>query len=404
MAARKLTTDLQELPASAGVREERNQFAGPPRPPIALLGVAFDNVTLREAVNRIEEMVASREPHCVVTANVDFLVLARADPELHRVFLDASLVLCDGTPLVWASRLLGNPLPERVAGADIVPELIRVAAQKNYRVFSIGATDESATQAMANMRAQYPGLEISHYSPPFRPLAEMDHADLIRRVRAAKPDILFVAFGCPKAEKWIAMHYLALGVPVAIGVGATIDFLAGRVKRAPVWMQRGGVEWIYRMCQEPRRLFKRYLADLWYFSGAILRQWWQLKLRTNLEPSATRSSVAVFDQTWQRVKASACLNRASIEREAALWQGVAHAERHCLLDLAEVRSIDSTGVALLVRLQKQLRASGWKLALLSSSEAVHRALRLMRVQDYLQLQPLTKTRIPAATPRSDIRA
>src|SRR5882672_2502311 len=221
-------------------------------PPIAMLGVPFDNVTTTEAMELIERMIASRRPHYLITANVDFLVQAREDVELRRIFFDADLVLCDGTPLLWASRLLGNPLPERVAGADLVPLLIRLAAERGYRLFLLGATPASSSQAVAKLTAAYPNLIIAgHYSPPFNKLLEMDHEEIARRIREAKPDLLFVSFGCPKQEKWIAMHYRALGVPVAAGVGATIDFLAGNFKRAPVWMRRSGFEWVYRMAQEP---------------------------------------------------------------------------------------------------------------------------------------------------------
>lgn len=355
------------------------------RQPIALLGVAFDNLTLRETVGRIEEMIASRRSHYVVTANVDFLAQASRDLELQHILLNAPLVLCDGTPLVWASRLFGNPLPERVAGADVVPELIRVAAEKKYRLFFLGATEEANTQAVARLRAQYPELEISHYSPPFRPLSKRDDAKIIRQIRADKPDLLFVAFGCPKAEKWLATHYPELGVPVAIGVGATIDFLAGRVKRAPLWMQRGGVEWIYRLCQEPRRLFKRYATDLWYFAGAMVRQWWTLKLRASAKPGHTRTAVIQSNGTWQRVDAASALNKESVERDADRWTMIAGADRHCLLELAETNSMDSTGVAALVRLKKQLRLSGRQLILLSPSPAVRRALKAMRLEQLFEV-------------------
>jgi N-acetylglucosaminyldiphosphoundecaprenol N-acetyl-beta-D-mannosaminyltransferase len=355
------------------------------RQPIALLGVAFDNLTLRETVGRIEEMIVSRRSHYVVTANVDFLAKARRDLELQHILLNAQLVLCDGTPLVWASRLFGNPLPERVAGADVVPALIRVAAEKHYRLFFLGATEEANTQAIARLRAQFPDLEISHYSPPFRPLLEMDDTEIIRRIRAAKPDLLFVAFGCPKAEKWLATHYAELGVPVAIGVGATIDFLAGRVKRAPLWMQRGGVEWIYRLCQEPRRLFKRYATDLWYFGGAMARQWWTMKLRASARSSQTRTSAMQSNGTWQRVEAASFLNKDSVERDAARWKAFAGADRHCLLELAQVKSLDSTGVAVLVHLKKQLRLSGRQLFLLSPSQAVRRALKAMRLESFFEV-------------------
>jgi len=376
------------LTAPARGAAEQSNLAGrsrAPSQPIALLGVAFDNLTLRETVGRIEEMIASPRSHYIVTANVDFLAQARRDLELQHILLNAHLVLCDGTPLVWASRLFGNPLPERVAGADVVPELIRVAAEKNYRLFFLGATEESNTQAIARLRAQFPDLEISHYSPPFRPLHELDDDEIIRRIRAAKPDLLFVAFGCPKAEKWIATHYPELGVPVAIGVGATIDFLAGRVKRAPLWMQRGGVEWIYRLCQEPRRLFKRYATDLWFFSGAMVRQCRAMKLRFGGSRTQARTAVIQSNGTWQRVEAANCLNKDSVERDTAQWKEIAGADRHCLLELAEVTSLDSTGVAVLVHLKKQLHLSGRQLILLSPSPAVRRALKAMRLEDFFEV-------------------
>ncbi len=377
-----LLTDSVNYGAEQGNLTERSRGK---RQPIALLGVAFDNLTLNETVGRIEEMIVSRRSHHVVTANVDFLAQARRDVELQRILLDAPLVLCDGTPLVWASRLFGNPLPERVAGADVVPELIRVAAKKGYRLFFLGATEEANTQAMARLRARFPDLEISHYSPPFRPLLEMDDAEIIRRIRATKPDLLFVAFGCPKAEKWLAMHHRELGVPAAIGVGATIDFLAGNIKRAPLWIQRGGVEWIYRLCQEPRRLFKRYATDLWYFGGAMLSQWWTMKLRSSTKRSQTRTLATQYKSTWQRVEASGCLNKESVEHDASRWKEIADADRHCLLELAETKSMDSTGVAVVVHLKKRLRLAGRQLILLSPSPAVRRALKTMRLENFFEV-------------------
>jgi exopolysaccharide biosynthesis WecB/TagA/CpsF family protein/anti-anti-sigma factor len=369
----------------ARVAQDQNFLPGRPqstRLPVTLLGVAFDNLTLRETVERIEAMITSRLPHYVATANVDFLALARRDMELQHILLNAPLILCDGTPLVWASRLFGNALPERVAGADVVPELIRLAAQKNYRLFFLGTTEEANTRAIAKLRQEFPALQISFYSPPFRPLLEKDNEDIIRRIRTAKPDMLFVAFGCPKAEKWIATHYRDLGVPVAMGVGATIDFLAGRVKRAPLWMQCSGAEWIYRLSQEPRRLLKRYANDLLFFGAAMVRQWWTMKLRGGAFRSEIQTTTIQSNGTWQRVSAAGCLNKNSIQRDAALWNEIAGADRHCLLELAETTSMDSTGVALLIQLKKQLGVSGRQLILLSPSPVVRRAIKAMWLEDF----------------------
>jgi len=353
--------------------------------PIALLGVPFDNLAMGEAVNCIEQMVASRQPHYVVTANVDFLVQARRDVELRRILLDAHLVLCDGTPLVWASRLLGNPLPERVAGSDLAPRLIEAATKNNYRFFFLGASPEANQQAVSRLIAKYPTLNIAgHYAPPVKPLLEMDHAEITRRIRAARPDMLFVAFGCPKQEKWIAMHYRSLGVPVTIGVGATIDFLAGRIKRAPRWMQRTGTEWIFRALQEPRRLFKRYVTDFRCFGSALLAQCWQMQWRPGRGSPGAPAVSLVVEPGWQRIRASERLDAESIRRDARIWEDVSTGGRHCLLELENVRFIDSTGLALLVRLQKRISTHGRHLILLTPSPAVRRALVLMRLEDLFE--------------------
>lgn len=350
-------------------------------PPIALLGIPFEPITLAGAVRRIEQMVASRRPHYVVTPNVDFLVQARRDAELRRVLIDADLVVCDGTPLQWSSLLLGNALPERVAGADLVPRLIRVAARKNYRLFLLGAMPEANAQAVANLRAQFPSLNIAgHYSPPFRPLHEMDHEDIAQRILAARPDLLLVAFGCPKAEKWIAMNYQSLGVPVTIGVGATIDFLAGRVKRAPVWMQRAGVEWLFRLCQEPRRLFRRYATDLWHFGWAMAAQWWHTQVSLRAAHLQQDEVSLVVGPTWRRIRFPKRLDADVVRRGARIWAQAA--SRHCLLDLDDVQFIDSTGVGLLLRLRNDVRAAGKRLILVSPSPAVRRTLGWMRLLDF----------------------
>jgi N-acetylglucosaminyldiphosphoundecaprenol N-acetyl-beta-D-mannosaminyltransferase len=375
------------------------QLSTSTRPPIAVMGVPFDHVTAAEAIARIESMVASRRPHYLVTANVDFLVQARRDVELRRILLDAHLVLCDGTPLLWASRLLGHPLPERVAGADLVPLLLPVAARKQYRLFLLGATPESAAQAVARLRAEYPELVIAgHYSPPFAPLLEMDHEQIQQRILAAKPDILFVSLGCPKQEKWIAMNYRTLGVPVAVGVGATIDFLAGQVRRAPRFMQRTGTEWLFRLAQEPRRLFRRYVQDLWVFGWGLLAQWSQLQLpvsqparalfATRLNPSARPASQIPSPppcpstaDSAQFLQLAERLDLPAVSQNRGLLEPTVSQDHHCLLGLDQVRFVDSAGVGFLLRLHKQLRAAGRQLVLVAPSPFVWRALRLMRLQD-----------------------
>lgn len=354
--------------------------------PIALLNTAFDPLTVDEALARIEAMIASRQPHHVVTPNVDFLVQAQRDAELRRILLNADLVLCDGTPLLWLSRLLGNPLPERVAGADLAPQLIRAAAAKSYRLFFLGGEPGVSAQAVARLQARYPGLNVAGYSPPFCELPAMDHADITRRIRAARPDVLLVCFGCPKAEKWSAMHCRSLGVPVVIGVGATIDFLAGRIPRAPKWMQRAGVEWLFRLCQEPRRLYRRYVTDLRVFLPAALEQWWRLRIRRDRSDAAIEFRKPALRPDCQVLQAPECFDLRFIRQNASLWTPAPN--RHWLVKMDCVRFVDSTAIGLLIQLQRNLRRKGRRLLLVAPSPVVRRTLRRMGLEHHFHVEML----------------
>src|SRR5688572_15196458 len=181
-------------------------------PPIGILGVPFEPLTLGTALDRVDDMIQSGQPHYLATANVDFLIQARHDVELQRILNQAALVVCDGTPILWLSRFFGNPLPERVAGSDLTPLLIERAAEKGYRIFFLGGQPDVAAEAVSKLQERFPNLVVAgHYSPPFRPLLEMNHDEIVSRIREAKPDIVFVSFGCPKAEKWMAMNYVKAG-------------------------------------------------------------------------------------------------------------------------------------------------------------------------------------------------
>src|SRR5262249_30712511 len=188
-----------------------------------------------------------------------------------RVAYDrAACVPADVMPLVWLSRLGPRPLPERVAGCDLIYGICERAARKGYRIYLIGAGPGIADEAAAKLEQKYPGLTIAGVEcPPYRQLTAAEEREQIDRIRAARPDVLFVAFGQPKGEFWIAERLDRLGVPVCIQVGATLDFVAGRVKRSPRWMQKTGLEWVYRMLQEPRRLARRYLDNMLFMVRAV---------------------------------------------------------------------------------------------------------------------------------------
>ena len=379
-ASAPVLADARGCPVRS-IRPDARATTPCPTWPIAILGVPFDHVTIDETIARIDAMIASRRPHYVVTANVDFLVQAHRDVELRRILLEADLVLCDGTPVLWASRWLGNALPERVAGSDLAPALIRSAAEKGHRLFFLGAAPGVAAEAEAKLKQEYPTLNIvGTYAPPFSHLLAMDHDEIARRVRAANPDVLLVSFGCPKQEKWIAMHHRALGVPVAIGVGATLDFLAGRVKRAPAWMRHTGTEWLYRLLQEPKRLYRRYASDLFHFLPTLATQWWRLTAGNEM-PAPPREN-ALATPGWCSLDAGGRLTRRTLERDAEFWQHLRNRSEHCLIDLSRVRRIDGTGVAFLIRCRKELQAARRQLVLLAPSAPMRRVLAAMRLSDH----------------------
>ena len=231
---------------------------------IEILGAFVDRVTINEAVQRTSEFMTSGISHQIVTVNVDFVRLAQANSEFMDIINRSDLAIADGMPLVWASGWAGDRLPERVTGVELVDQCCAMSAEKGYRVFLLGGEEGVADAAAHVFAERHPGLQVAGtYSPPVGEFSEEEDRKMVAMIREAKPHFLFVAFGAPKQDMWIARHREELGVPVSIGVGGVFNFVTGRVKRAPTWMQFHGLEWLYRVFQEPRRLWKRYfLMDL----------------------------------------------------------------------------------------------------------------------------------------------
>ena len=215
----------------------------------------------------------------VVTPNVDHAVMFQSRADLRQAYAGASLVLADGAPLVAVSRLLRRPLPERVAGSDLVPALFDQIARENsaepLRVFLLGAAPGVALRAAGEIERRWQHVEIvGTYSPPLG--FEMDSNEndrILALIAEAKPALLLVGLGAPKQELWVAGHADRLQVQAALCIGATIDFLAGEKSRSPKWMRRVGLEWFHRLCSEPSRLANRYLRDAWIFPQLVWREW-----------------------------------------------------------------------------------------------------------------------------------
>lgn len=227
------------------------------------LNTEVDNLTMNEAVQKIEQLILDKKPSYVVTPNVDHIVKLETDKEFQQVYKEADLILTDGMPLIWISKLKKSPIKEKVSGSDLFPEVCKLAANKGYKVFLLGAAEGVAAQAAENLKEKYNGLNVvGTYSPSYGFEKKEDEIqEIIKMINEVKPDILAVGLGAPKQEKFLYNYRKQLNVPVALAIGASIDFEAGNIDRAPKWMQYSGLEWFYRLCKEPKRMFKRYLVD-----------------------------------------------------------------------------------------------------------------------------------------------
>ncbi|BBK76264.1 WecB/TagA/CpsF family glycosyltransferase [Clostridium butyricum] len=230
---------------------------------IKFLNTQIDNVTMEEAITRIDKLIASDRNSYVVTPNVDHIVKLETDAELQKIYEDADLILTDGMPLIWISKLKSTPIKEKISGSDLFPEICKLGAVKGYKLFLLGAAEGVAEKAAERLMQQFDGLNIvGTYSPSYGFENNQDEINhIIELINNCKPDILAVGLGAPKQEKFIYKYKEKLKVPVSLAIGASIDFEAGNIKRAPIWMQKNGLEWFYRLCMEPKRMFRRYLVD-----------------------------------------------------------------------------------------------------------------------------------------------
>ncbi|MFM9434238.1 N-acetylglucosaminyldiphosphoundecaprenol N-acetyl-beta-D-mannosaminyltransferase [Janthinobacterium sp. CG_23.3] len=237
---------------------------------ITMMGCQIDNLSMEDTLQRVEGFIQSGLPHQHVVVNVDKLVKANRDPELRRIINECALINVDGMPVVWASRLLGKGLKERVAGVDLFEALMRRAAEKGWRVYLLGAREEVVAGVKHNYERKYPGLTVAGYRNGYwQPEQE---AGVVADIAAARADLLFVAISSPKKEHFLGQYQAQMKVPFAMGVGGTFDVAVGRVKRAPVWMQNVGLEWFYRFLQEPRRMFRRYFIEDMAFIGLFIKE------------------------------------------------------------------------------------------------------------------------------------
>ncbi len=224
---------------------------------LEILGIGIDKVNSQQALERIGEFIASGESHQIVTANAEIIYQASKNEKMRNVINNAQMVTADGSGVVWASRQLGEPLGQRVTGIDLVNSICEQSAKDKWKIYILGSAPGVAATAAMNIRDKFPGCNIvgTHHGY----FNAKEEKQILAELEQLKPDVLFVALGAPKQEYWIADHLSALGIPVGMGIGGSMDVLSGNVKRAPKWMQKMSLEWLYRLLIQPTR-FKRVLA------------------------------------------------------------------------------------------------------------------------------------------------
>jgi N-acetylglucosaminyldiphosphoundecaprenol N-acetyl-beta-D-mannosaminyltransferase len=244
----------------------------PPRRRVSFGGVLVDRDDRTTALARLASFVRCGREHQVVTVNVDFVSIARRDRRFRGAVNCADLAVADGMPLVWLSQAIGGRVGARITGFDLLHESCRLAAAAGQSVFLLGGLPGVANDARRRLEATYPGLHVFAHTPPYGPFTVDDDVEIVDRIRKVAPAYLFVALGAPRQDIWIRDHLRELRVPVSMGVGCTIDLIAGRFRRAPAWVGASGLEWAYRLAQEPRRLGKRYLVnDVSALAGLLLK-------------------------------------------------------------------------------------------------------------------------------------
>lgn len=235
---------------------------------VSLLGSNLDALSFQETMTKIESMVEQGVPVQQVSINAGKINLMRKDPSLRSIVNRSALITADGQSIVWAAKYLGSPVPERVAGIDLFRALVKLAAEKGWRPYYLGATAEIVEAVVKHDQQLYPDLSIAGFHHGY--FSEEESLAVAKEIARTQPDLLFVAFSSPQKEIWLDTFSEVMQVPFAMGVGGSFDIVAGKTKRAPLWMQQSGLEWFYRFSQEPIRMFNRYIIGNLQFIQYVL--------------------------------------------------------------------------------------------------------------------------------------
>jgi N-acetylglucosaminyldiphosphoundecaprenol N-acetyl-beta-D-mannosaminyltransferase len=344
---------------------------------VPLFGVPIDDLTMTETIDAIGELIdrgrREHRTHQVATVNVDFLVNALSDERIRELLQAADLCIADGKPVLWGARAVGMPLRERVAGADLVPQLAERAATTGWRIHLFGSAPGTAEAAAELLSSRYPGAIVTGFSGPIiRDVRHVDEA-VLRSILDVDADVLCVALGNPKQEEFIAANRERLRTPVMIGVGGTFDLLIGTTKRAPGWAQKTGFEWVFRAAQEPGRLVKRYARDAIVFFPALLRD---VRLARR---SRNGSSIVVHQIGDDLIVRAGPADQASSPSTAGRTDGPALSVR---VELADVVSLRIDALAELVALLRGARERGASVHLGAMSDTLRAQVACLNLESY----------------------
>ena len=225
---------------------------------VDIFGCNVAAINMKETITEVEKIIENRQLTQHVVINASKVVLMNENEEIKKIVQDCPIINADGQSIVWASKFLGRPLPERVAGIDLMDELIKLSSEKGYSIYFFGAKEEVVLKVIEIYKEKYPNLKVKGYRNGY--FKEEDNEAIVEDMRKSNADILFVAFSSPKKEYWIKENIEKINIPFCMGVGGSFDVVAGVTERAPKWMQNIGLEWFYRFLQEPKRMWKRYLV------------------------------------------------------------------------------------------------------------------------------------------------
>jgi N-acetylglucosaminyldiphosphoundecaprenol N-acetyl-beta-D-mannosaminyltransferase len=360
----------------------------PERQVAFLLGLPFHVITMDETIDDAVAAVEAKEPTYYITANVDFIAQAHDNEPLKDILFHAHRVVCDGMPLVWLSRYFHPVLPERVAGSDMVFRLFEQADKHAWKVYFLGSDDATLTETKSILATRYPKMDVvGTFSPPFGTVESWPNEAILADVKASKPDLLLVAVGCPKQEYWISKYYKEAGVPLSIGIGASLDFICGTQVRAPKWIQKIGMEWSWRMLSDPKRLVKRYAKDLYYLvvlanrqrkitgqgSKEVAEDVAMPPAAKSPSPHVTSTVVTESDAQWLRWSGEA--ERSVLEE----LERPADSSQPVFLNLSGVTFMDSSAIGLLAKFARDARQAKVPFGILQPAAGVVNIIEAMHL-------------------------